>query len=198
MKPTGNFFERHKAAIFIVIGIIACILCMYMISLGVKTQAKRLENAVETAAADITIVEKERTDKLDGLFATAKANGKLDKEIIDSITASRKQIDTALEDGNVGGVTKEIANNVNVIVENYPEISYSEAYRNFMDATAISESKIAGNRTNYNAAVKEYNNFVDGALNGILLNIAGYETKELELLDFGKTYEDPKTYNWEE
>ncbi len=198
---TNGFFNRYKLPIFIVGGILVTILCVYLISLGTKTQANKLENYVETAAADITIVEKERTDKLDTLFGTVKANAKHEKSIIDSITKSRQRISTSLEEGNLGAVQSEmskVASTIEVLVENYPEISATKAYIEFMNASAIAESKISSHRTNYNAAVREYNDFVDGSFNRMLLKLSGYKIKTLELLDFGIVYQDPVKYDWED
>lgn len=198
---TNGFFNRYKMPIFIIGGILVTILCVYLISLGTKTQANKLENYVETAAADITIVEKERTDKLDTLFGTVKASAKHEEKIIDSITKSRQKISTSLEEGNLGAVQSEmgkIASTIEVLVENYPEISATEAYIEFMNASAIAESKISSHRTNYNAAVREYNDFVEGSFNSMLLKFSGYKIKTLELLDFGIVYQDPVKYDWED
>jgi len=204
MKTNGtktNFFNRHKMLIFIIGGILVTILCVYLISLGVKSQALKLENYVETAAADITVVEKERTDKLNTLFSTVKAAAKHETDIIDSITASRQKISTNLDEGNLGAVYSEfesVNESLNILVENYPDISATEAYIDFMNASAISESKIASHRTNYNAAVRSYNDFTDNVFNGMFLKISGYTPKTLELLEFRTKYQDPVEYNWEE
>lgn len=204
MKTNGtftNFFNRNKMLIFIIGGILVTILCVYLISLGVKSQALKLENYVETAAADITVVEKERTDKLNTLFPTVKATAKHEADIIDSITQSRQKISTNLDEGNLGAVYSEfesVNESLNILVENYPEISATQAYIDFMNASAISESKIASHRTNYNAAVRTYNDFTDDVFNGMFLKMSGYTPKTLELLDFGVKYQDPVEYNWEE
>jgi len=204
MKTNGtktNFFNRHKMLIFIIGGILVTILCVYLISLGVKSQALKLENYVETAAADITVVEKERTDKLNTLFSTVKAAAKHETDIIDSITASRQKISTNLDEGNLGAVYSEfesVNESLNILVENYPDISATEAYIDFMNASAISESKIASHRTNYNAAVRSYNDFTDNVFNGMFLKISGYTPNTLELLEFRTKYQDPVEYNWEE
>ncbi len=195
-----NFLEKNKGTVLFGVGIFVFILCSFGIVANTKTQAKRLENAVETAAADITIAEKERTDKLDLLQPTVKASAKHEENIIASIADGRKKVQSNLDDGNLGGVQKEMSKvmgDINVLVENYPEITATDAYIDFMNASAVAESKIAGNRNNYNAAVRNYNDFVDGTVNGMLLNFGGYKVKELELLDFGKEYEEPKDYNWD-
>lgn len=189
----GNL-ERNKGKLFVVGGVVVCVLCIFAASLSFKTQAKRLENAIETAAADLTDIEKERTDKLDLMFGATKANSKHEKDVVGLVTEARKNI----EESNIGGAETQIEKATNIIVENYPEISATEAYLEFMTASASAESKIAGHRTNYNAAVRNYNDFIDGSLNSIFLGISGYEKKEFELLNFGTQYENPKEYNWEE
>lgn len=196
-----NFFNRNKMLIFILGGVLITFICLWLISLGVKSQALKLENYVETASADITIVEKERTDKLNTLFSTVKASAKHEQNIIDSITESRQKITTNLDSGNLGAVYNEfesVNESLNILVEAYPEISATEAYIEFMNASAISESKIASNRSNYNAAVRSYNDFTDNVFNGMWLKMAGYTSKEIELLDFGIKYQDPVEYDWEE
>jgi LemA protein len=196
-----GFFNRYKMAIFIVGGVIVTFLCLYLISLGIKSQALRLENYVETAAADITVVEKERTDKLNTLFPTVKATAKHEKDVIDSIAAARQNISSNLEEGNLGAVQSEfetVNKSISIIVENYPQIAATEAYMEFMSASAIAESKISSHRTNYNAAVRSYNDFTVSPFNNMFFALSGYKVKTLELLDFGTQYQDPTEYNWEE
>lgn len=195
-----NFLEKFKLQVFVVVGVAVFIFSMVGITMSAKTQARRLENAVETAAADISVAEKERTDKLDLLQPTVKATAKHEENIISSIADSRKKVESSLDEGNLGGVQKEmtkVMGDINVLVENYPEISATDAYIEFMNASAVAESKISANRNNYNASVRNYNDFVDGSLNGIFLKIGGYKVKTLELLDFGKEYKEPKEYNWD-
>ena len=67
-----------------------------------------------------------------------------------------------------------------------------------MNASAIAESKISSHRTNYNAAVRSYNDYTDSVFNRMFLNISSYEVKTFDLLDFGEKYQDPVEYNWEE
>lgn len=189
-----NFFNRNKGMVFAVIGVVVFAFCIFAVSMRVKTQAKRLENAVETAASDITIVEKERTDKLDLMFGAVKATSNHEKEVTKLVTSARAN----LSDSNIGGAYKEIEKATNIIVESYPEVTATEAYMEFMTASATSEAKISSHRTNYNASVRNYNDFIDGVFNSMFLGISGYQKKELELLDFGKIYEDPKEYSWEE
>ena len=199
-QSSTNFFARNKMLFFILIGIVVTILCVLLISMGTKSQARKLENAVEAAAADISIVEKERTDKLNTLFSTVKAAANHETNVINSITESREKINSSLEEGNLGAVQSEyekVTTEINVLVENYPEISATQAYIDFMNACAISESKIASHRTNYNAAVRSYNDFVDNVFNEMLLGMSGYSVKELELLDYGNKYEDAPNYDWE-
>ena len=204
MKTTqtpAGFFNRNKMLIFIGVGIIITFLCVFLISLGVKSQALKLENSVEAAAADITIVEKERTDKLNTLFSAVKAAAAHETDIIDSIAASRQKISSDLGSGNLGAVQSEmekVSSDINILVESYPEISATQAYIDFMNASAISESKISSHRTNYNVAVREYNNFVDSPINGMFFGLSGYTPKSLELLNFGDKYQNPVEYDWEE
>ena len=199
-EKMATFFRDNKMIIFIIILIVAVVAGTFCISLGVKSQALKIENYVETAAADITIVEKERTDKLNTLFSTVKAVASHEEDIIDSIASSRQNISTNLAGGNLGAVQNEmesVSSDINILVEAYPEISATEAYLEFMNASAISESKIASHRENYNAAVRQYNDFVDNAFNSMFLNISGYRVKTLELLDFGDKYQNPVEYDWE-
>lgn len=196
-----QFFKRNKLMLLIIGVVVALIVCFWLISLGVKAQVNKLENYVESSSADITVVEKERTDKLNTLFSTVKAVAKHETDVIDSITSARQKIDTSLAEGNLGAVQSEmekVSTDIKILVEAYPEISATDAYIEFMNASSISESKIASHRTNYNAAVREYNDFVDNPINILWLNLTGYKVKALEYLDFGTTYQDPVEYNWEE
>lgn len=190
----NNFFERNKGKVFVGAGVVVFIVCMFAVAMSVKTHAKRLENAVETAASDITVVEKERTDKLDLMFGAVNATSKHEKDVTKLVTSARAN----LSDNNLGGAHKEIEKATNIIVENYPEVTATDAYMEFMTASGMAESKISSHRTNYNASVRNYNDFVDGAFNGIMLGISGYQKKDLEYLDYGTQYENPKEYNWGE
>lgn len=197
----GEFINRYKAVVFLVVGVIILFICTKLIGASVKSQANRLENTVEAAGADISIVERERTDKLDTLYGAVMASAKHEEKILEKIAESRKNASAALDEGNVGGATRELNNalgNINILVEAYPDIAAEESYLEFMLASSESENKIAQYRTNYNKVVKEYNNLVDGSFSGFFLKVSGYDVKEFELLDFGTIYQAPKHYDWEE
>lgn len=196
-----EFFNRYKAVVFLVVGVIALFICAKLIGASAKSQANRLENTVEAAGADVSIVERERTDKLDTLYGAVKASAKHEEKILEKIANSRKNASAALDEGNVGGATRELNSamkNINFLVEAYPDIVAEESYKEFMLASSESENKIAQYRTNYNKVVKEYNNLVDGSFSGFFLKVAGYDVKTFELLDFGTVYQAPKNYDWEE
>lgn len=197
----ADFVNRYKMVIFLVVGVIAVFVCAKLIGASVKSQAKRLENTVEAAGADISIVERERTDKLDTLYGAVKANASHETKILEKIADSRSKADAALDEGNVGGATRELNSamgNINILVEAYPDLVAQECYKEFMLASSESENKISQYRTNYNQVVKEYNNLIDGSFSGFFLKISGYQERNFELLDFGTVYQAPKTYNWEE
>lgn len=152
MKKNGmmEIFNRYKMVIFLIIGVVALFVCAKFIGASVKSQANRLENTVEAAGADISVVERERTDKLDTLFGVVKASANHDK-IFENIANSRNNANAALDEGNVGGATRELNNamkNINIIVEAYPELRAHESYKEFMLASSESENKIAQYRTN--------------------------------------------------
>lgn len=69
-------------------------------------------------------------------------------------------------------------NNLNVIVENYPDLKASQNFLSLQDELAGTENRIATARRDYNEAVKDYNLKIKKFPTKMIASMFGYETKE--------------------
>ena len=108
-----------------IIGIIVAIIVVIGISLGsgYNKMVKENEN-VESAAAQIDVQLKRRTDLIPNLVNTVKGYMTHEQKVIDSITTARENLVNASTVEDKASASEELTkalNNLYVIVENYPD-----------------------------------------------------------------------------
>jgi LemA protein len=61
--------------------------------------------------------------------------------------------------------------------ENYPQLKSNDQFMRLQDELAGTENRIAVTRLRYNAAIKDYNVFIQQFPNSIWANMAGFHPK---------------------
>ena len=144
-----------------IIGIVVAIIVVIGISLGsgYNKMVKENEN-VESAAAQIDVQLKRRTDLIPNLVNTVKGYMTHEQKVIDSITTARENLVNASTVEDKASASEELTkalNNLYVIVENYPDLKSNTNFINLQDELAGTENRIAVARKDYNDAVQKYN-----------------------------------------
>lgn len=146
----------------------------YQVSVG--NTAARMEEQINESYSGIEIQQKHRNDSVTQLVQVIENFTNHEQEVVDSVTEAR----TALQNGDVA----EAMRNLNIVVENYPEIKSETVYSDLMKEISSCENLIAAYRDNYNQQVKEYKKYIKVFPHKQILSIQGYEPIEVDYLTF--------------
>lgn len=146
----------------------------YFISVG--NTAYRMEEQINESYSGIEIQQKHRNDSVNQLVQVVENFSSHEQSVVDSVTDAREK----LQEGDVTGAMKSL----NVVVENYPEIKSNELYSDLMNEISSCENLIASYRDNYNSQVKEYKKYVKVFPHKQILSMQGYESIEVDYLNF--------------
>jgi LemA protein len=110
-----------------------------------------------------------RAELIPNLVATVKGFAKQESEVLTQITQARSGLVNALQKPG-GSDPTELANanqnlsnalsRISVVVEAYPELKSNENFLRLQDELTGTENRIAVSRTDYNAKVKQYNEYI--------------------------------------
>lgn len=167
-----------KKGILIAVAIIAIVIGLVGGSYnGLVTK----QETVETKLADVKTYLQRRTDLIPNLVNTVKGFTEHETEIINSITEARTKLVNAKTVNEMSEANDNLSaalNSLNIIVENYPELTSDTVYINLMDELAGTENRIAISRTNYNEAVKNYNAAVKKFPTNLIARIFSFDLSE--------------------
>lgn len=126
----------------------------------------------ETAAQakqNIEVQLQRRADLIGNLVETVKGVAQQESSVLTQVTQARAGLTGALSKPG-GSDPAELANaneqltaatrGINVVVEAYPQLRSNEAFMRLQDELAGTENRVAVARTDYNAAVKAYNEYI--------------------------------------
>ncbi len=167
------------------IGIIGIIAAIAVVLIGFYVVAHnsivKLEATVDTKASDIKTQLQRRADLIPNLVSTVQGYVEHEENVIDSITAARKEISGAKTIKEMSAANDKLNSalqSLNVIVENYPDLKASQNFINLQDELAGTENRIATARKDYNEAVKNYNTKISTIPTSIIANMMGKEKKD--------------------
>ncbi len=167
------------------IGIIGIIAAVAVVLIGFYVVAHnsivKLEATVDTKASDIKTQLQRRADLIPNLVSTVQGYVEHEENVIDSITAARKEISGAKTIKEMSAANDKLNSalqSLNVIVENYPDLKASQNFINLQDELAGTENRIATARKDYNEAVKNYNTKISTIPTSIIANMMGKEKKD--------------------
>lgn len=172
MKGTGKF---------ILIGILALLFIGFAGMIGTYNSIVTAEEKVSTSYADIDAQLQRRTDLIPNLINSVKGYMKHEQGIIDSITESRERILNAgslAERAEANDQLSEALDQLNVVVENYPDLKASENFIQLQDELAGTENRIATSRKDYNDAVNKYNTKIKRFPGVFVARFFGFEKAE--------------------
>lgn len=172
--------KNIKMNLIIAVGIISIIIFTIFAVNGVQNKAIGLEEQINAADSDIKVQEKRRVDLVYNLVDTVKQYDKHEYETLTDVTKARGAGDKAISD---------VTTMISVAAEAYPDLKSSDNYKQLMTELTITENMIAQYRDNYNKQVKSYKRYVRKFPNSSFLGMLGYETIELDYLD----YDAPET-----
>ncbi|MEG1059279.1 MAG: LemA family protein [Clostridia bacterium] len=164
MKKTG-----------VVIGAIILVVIVILGAWGISTNNSliKMEESMKQNQAEIDNQLKRRADLIPNLVNSVKGITSQEQKIVDSITSSREKMMTGSTEDKLNA-NDELTKNINLLIENYPEIKSDKAFVSLMDEISGTENRIAVSRKNYNDQVAAYNKKIKMFPNSIIANMFGH------------------------
>ena len=191
MKST----ERTLIIVLIVVAIV--LFALYVPYNSMVT----LRNGVREQKAQVENVLQARLEKIPDLVAAVKNYDKHEEEVFIRVTEARAGLQSAIDSGDMERMASanetlsQALNELNVVVEAYPELSSSTLYIGLNDEISGSVNRIAQERRIYNQKVTEYNNKLETFPNLIYAKLFGFtpekyfqaseEAHTTNVVDFG-------------
>lgn len=170
--------KRGLGPIGIIIAIVA--IALFLIVPTYNRLAGAREN-VNEAYAQIQNVVQRRADLIPNLVNTVKGYSDYEGETLTKITEARAGVTNAKTPGELANANENLSQairDINVVVENYPDLKANTQYTQLMDELAGSENRISVERGNYNQAVKSYNSDIRRFPTNLIAKITGYQEAE--------------------
>ena len=145
-----------------------------------KNQMVQKSNDIPLAFGNIDVDLQRRADLIPNLVATVKGYAQVEESILTAIANARAGLMTAKTPDE-----KLAANDrLNVALlplmrmqENYPQLKSNDQFMRLEDELAGTENRIAVSRLRYNAAIKDYNVFIQQFPNNIWAGMSGFQKK---------------------
>ncbi|MBE6153631.1 MAG: LemA family protein [Firmicutes bacterium] len=172
----------NKKLVYIIIGIVTLIFGVLIFSsINIYNNLVSSKESVDNNLSKISVQLERRADLIPNLVTTVKGYIKHEQSVINSITSSREKLvnaDTVEEKAEANNQLSAALNNLFVIVENYPDLKSNVNFIQLQDELAGTENRIAVARTDYNNAVKEYNQNIKYFPQNIIANMFDFEEQE--------------------
>lgn len=168
----------------------------------------------ETAAKakqDIEVQLQRRADLIGNLVSTVKGFAQQESEVLTQVTQARAGLTGALskpggadpvELANANEQLTAAASRISLVVEAYPQLRSNENFLRLQDELSGTENRVAVSRTDYNGAVKTYNEYIrkfpqtltakaTGAKARPYFEVTNAAAREAPKVDFGKPATTP-------
>ena len=146
------------------------------------------QETVEQAVGDVQAAYQKRADQIPNVAATAKQYSDYESEAFTNIVEARAKATATTIDmsnmtdeqlANYQKVQDELMNtmraNLNVIVEQYPDLKASTLYLNLQESIESCENLIANARREFNEKAKDYNQYLRRFPNNIVAKFGNFE-----------------------
>jgi len=163
--------------------IVIFIIIVAMLVLSVVGKYNTLVSLDETVSSKWAQVEnqlKRRADLVPNLVNTIKGYASHEEEVFINVTKARSGLldaETPSEYSKANAELNKAMTQLNVVVENYPEIKANENFLKLQDELAGTENRLAVARMDYNEEVKRFNSKTRRFPTNIIANMFGFEKK---------------------
>lgn len=177
---------RKNMGRYIGLGILAVIILFCVSAYNGMVKA---EETVGQKWNDVESSYQRRLDLIDNLVNTVKGAADFEKSTLTEIVEARAKatgitIDPSTATPEQLKAFTEAQNGMNsalskllVVVENYPNLTATQAYRDLMSSLEGIENRINVARIDYNAAIKDYNTRIRRFPANIIASITGFERR---------------------
>ena len=171
-------------ALWALLGVVVVIVIVALFVFGgyvsAKNQMVAKDQDVQAAFSQIDVDLQRRSDLIPNLVASVKGYANVEETVLTNIANARSGLMTAQTPNE-----KLAANDrLNVALlplmrlqENYPQLKSNDQFMRLQDELAGTENRIAVARKRYNAAIEDYNVFIQQFPNSIYAGYAGFHPK---------------------
>lgn len=163
----------------IVVGVVLLLVILWYI--GVMNKLRQLEVKVEAAMSGIDVALTKRFDALTKMLETTKGYAKHEAETLEKVIKWRKGIpsDASLEQKQeFAKQLTEVANGINVVVEQYPDLKANSMFSNLQNAIMDTEEHLQAARRLFNSNVRIINQMIVTFPQSFVAKRIGMEKKE--------------------
>lgn len=171
--------ENQGMLLYIGIALIVLLVCWYIWAAN-NLIAKR--NRVKQCRSGICVVLKQRNDMIPNLVAAVKSYMGHENEILTRITELRShtfQTSQETEQIKNGNELSGLLSRLQLSVEDYPELKADQQFHRLMANIEDMELQLQAIRRTYNAAVTDYNNFIEMFPSSIVARQQNHHVEEL-------------------
>ncbi len=171
--------ENQGMLLYIGIALIVLLVCWYIWAAN-NLIAKR--NRVKQCRSGICVVLKQRNDMIPNLVAAVKSYMGHENEILTRITELRShtfQASQETEQIKNGNELSGLLSRLQLSVEDYPELKANQQFNRLMANVEDMELQLQAIRRTYNAAVTDYNNFIEMFPSSIVARQQNHHAEEL-------------------
>lgn len=165
-----------KKSHVIIISIVAVILILLGWGISQNNSLVNLSENINQNQSEIDNQLKRRADLIPNLVSTVKGSTNAETKVIEDISNARAGMTSGTTDQKLAA-SDNLTKNINILIENYPNIKFSAAYTGLMDELSGTENRIAVARKNYNDVVASYNKKVRSFPINIVAKMLGYSQK---------------------
>lgn len=184
---------------WIFLGVILAVLFVGGGSLiGSYNQLVNMDEDVKSAYAQIDTIMQRRADLIPNAAKTAGAIANYEKDTFTQLAEARSGVSNASSPSELAEANEELnkaVTQLNVVVENYPELKANQNFIMLQDQLEGSENRVSTERKNYNDTVSLYNRKIKSFPTSILAGMFNFDeaeyfeadesAKEAPELDFG-------------
>ena len=142
-----------------------------------------LDEQASSAKQQIEVQLQRRADLVPNLVATVKGYAAHEEAVFTEVANARAAVGGAIRSGDpaqqvaadaqlTGALGRLIA-----VSENYPQLKADQQFLRLQDELAGTENRIAVSRSDYNAAVKDYNTYIRGFPQAITAKVTGAKAR---------------------
>ncbi len=142
-----------------------------------------LDEQASSAKQQIEVQLQRRADLVPNLVATVKGYAAHEEAVFTEVANARAAVGTSIRSGDpaqqvaadaqlTGALGRLIA-----VSENYPQLKADQQFLRLQDELAGTENRIAVSRSDYNAAVKDYNTYIRGFPQAITAKVTGAKAR---------------------
>lgn len=161
-----------------VVLVLALLLGVVFVSTGNRLVA--LDEATNSAWAQVETVLQRRYDLIPNLVNTVKGYAEHEKEILEEVTRLRSQwgaARTTAEKARAAGELEGVLSRLLLVAENYPQLKADQSFRDLQYELAGTENRIAVERQRYNDSLRVYNTAVRQFPGSLVASLKGLDPK---------------------